>query len=99
MEDILHTGSKEEDVRALLALYRVTGGPDWINPWDLAAEVKTWRGVMLTSEGRVLSLSLCSNNLRGKRSLLLDTVYIEKHSVFHRLLSARPECAPSPVMI
>lgn len=60
------TGSAEGDKVALLALYHSSGGSQWTKRWDLNADVSTWHGVVLNSEGRVVELVLNTNNLRGK---------------------------------
>lgn len=60
------------DRDALVALYRSTDGANWkINDnWDTDAELSTWHGVIVNDEGRVVTLTLCRNDLRG-------TVFLE----------------------
>lgn len=60
-------GSKQRDVKALLALYWATGGPQWKHSWDLTADVADWYRVDMDGEGRVVSLLFAYNNLRGER--------------------------------
>ena len=54
------------DRKALLALYRATGGPQWNNNggWDTDTDVSTWYGVEVR-DGRVVKLKLGANNLKG----------------------------------
>ena len=55
------------DRDVLLALYNATGGPNWKDTayWDTDADLSEWYGVKANDQGRVVELSLCSNNLRG----------------------------------
>ncbi|CAM9407704.1 unnamed protein product, partial [Ectocarpus sp. 13 AM-2016] len=55
------------DRDALVALFRSTGGASWgrKDRWDTSAELATWCGVEVNDEGRVVRLSLGSNNLEG----------------------------------
>ena len=52
---------------ALGFLYDVTGGSGWANSdnWGTDADLSTWYGVEVDAQGRVQSLSLGNNNLRG----------------------------------
>ncbi|PKV49413.1 putative secreted protein (Por secretion system target) [Aquimarina sp. MAR_2010_214] len=50
---------------ALIALYNATNGPNWVNPWDLTADVSTWHGVFLDDSKNVQAISLTNNNLTG----------------------------------
>lgn len=52
---------------ALGFLYDVTGGPGWANSdnWGTDADLSTWYGVEVNAQGKVQSLSLGNNNLRG----------------------------------
>ena len=51
----------------LSILYRATGGPDWTtrDNWMTDAPLEEWHGVDVDAEGRVISLQLPSNNLKG----------------------------------
>ena len=55
------------DRAALLALYRVTGGPNWTNSenWLTDAPLRDWYGVQTDGSGRVVSLDLDGNALEG----------------------------------
>ncbi|CAN0021352.1 unnamed protein product [Ectocarpus fasciculatus] len=55
------------DRAALVALFRSTGGASWgrKDSWDTSAELATWSGVEVNDDGRVVRLSLGSNNLQG----------------------------------
>ncbi|CAM9610681.1 unnamed protein product [Scytosiphon promiscuus] len=56
------------DRDALVALYRATSGADWLNSenWDEKVDLAMWHGVRVDdTDGRVVSLSLPSNNLQG----------------------------------
>ena len=55
------------DRDALLVLFRLTDGRNWTNNtnWDTDAELSEWYGVNVNDQGRVLKLSLSTNNLRG----------------------------------
>eukprot|EP00752_Nemacystus_decipiens_P018650 g16722.t1 len=58
----------ETDRDALLALYRFTDGANWNNSsnCNTDAPLSDWYGVKVNGEGRVLALSLGSNDLRGR---------------------------------
>ena len=69
----LGSGSTEDDWRALVALYNATGGADWTEKdnWSpstkeapTASYLNSWHGVTV-SDGRVVSLDLGSNELKG----------------------------------
>lgn len=54
------------DRDALIALYNATGGPNWVNTWDLEEQdIENWYGVTLNSEGRVEYLYITENKLTG----------------------------------
>jgi len=54
------------DRDALVAFYNATGGPDWVNTWNLdEQDIENWYGVTLNSEGRVEYLYLKENKLTG----------------------------------
>ncbi|SFR63179.1 T9SS type A sorting domain-containing protein [Maribacter stanieri] len=54
------------DRDALIAFYNATGGPDWVNTWNLEEQdIENWYGVTLNSEGRVEYLYLTENKLIG----------------------------------
>ena len=55
------------DLAALLAFYNATDGPNWISNdnWLSDAPIETWFGVDTDASGRVNTLSLGSNQLRG----------------------------------
>lgn len=57
------------DSLALVDLYNNTNGPFWSYQWDLNQPVSKWRGVTFINtpglEGRVVGLSLYSNNMTG----------------------------------
>ena len=59
-----------DDVRSLKALYDATGGSNWNdsdgNNWLTPASLELWQGVELNTIGRVIGLSLGSNNLKGE---------------------------------
>ncbi|CAM9610732.1 unnamed protein product [Scytosiphon promiscuus] len=52
---------------ALIGLYNATGGSGWLHSenWNTDADLSLWHGVEAV-DGRVVSLSLPSNNLRGE---------------------------------
>ena len=52
----------------LLDLYRSTGGPAWTNNTNWASDslVHEWYGVTTDEHGRLISLDLANNGLRGK---------------------------------
>ena len=62
------------DREVLEALYRTTGGPDWINRtnWLSAAPLSEWYGVGTDGSGRVTSLALSRNRLSGAIPPVLD---------------------------
>ncbi|CAN0304960.1 unnamed protein product [Scytosiphon promiscuus] len=51
----------------LMGLYNATGGSSWLysESWNTDADLSLWHGVEAV-DGRVVSLSLPSNNLRGE---------------------------------
>ena len=55
------------DRAALVALYEATDGPNWVNNenWLTDAPLRDWAGVGTTGHGRVSSLWLRENGLRG----------------------------------
>lgn len=55
------------DRDALVALFRSTGGTDWLEKrnWDTDAELIAWHRVQVTRQGSTVKLNLISNNLRG----------------------------------
>ena len=59
-------GAVDRDV--LAALYNATGGPSWKNNknWLSAGTLGTWYGVTADGAGRVISLELDDNKLRGQ---------------------------------
>ncbi|CAM9872276.1 unnamed protein product [Ectocarpus sp. 8 AP-2014] len=64
----------QTDRDALIALYDATGGDHWVvkENWNTGAALSQWDGVQVNSEGRVVRLSLPSNNLSGTWMILLD---------------------------
>lgn len=57
--------SPSPDKEALIALYNATDGPNWTNPWDLNADISTWHGITVNTEGRVTEINLYNNSLSG----------------------------------
>ncbi|CAN0240827.1 unnamed protein product, partial [Ectocarpus sp. 4 AP-2014] len=57
----------QTDREALVALYNATGGAEWKKNrnWNTSAALSQWHGVEMNFEGRVVKLTLRSNNLRG----------------------------------
>lgn len=55
------------DLEVLLLLYRLTDGERWkrSDNWFTNREPSDWHGVEVNEEGRVVKLSLSSNNLQG----------------------------------
>ena len=55
------------DRAALEALYYATGGPSWNNSsfWLSSAPLQSWHGVWTDADGRVTSISIKNDNLRG----------------------------------
>ena len=55
------------DREALFALYNATGGPYWTENanWLSTTPIGQWHGVTTNSQGRVTSLNLTSNQIRG----------------------------------
>ncbi|CAM9460953.1 unnamed protein product [Ectocarpus sp. 6 AP-2014] len=58
----------QTDRDALVVLYRATGGENWRERqnWDTDADLKTWHGVDVNDQGRVVKLKLRDNNLEGE---------------------------------
>ena len=59
--------SEEADRDVLVALYRNTGGNNWLRNdlWLSGEPIGTWYGVITDGEGRVIELSLSENDLIG----------------------------------
>ncbi|CAM9381152.1 unnamed protein product [Ectocarpus sp. 12 AP-2014] len=57
----------QTDREALVALYNATGGPNWKQDgnWNTDADLSQWHGIKTNDQGRVVALSLNSNNLQG----------------------------------
>ena len=55
------------DREALVALYQAANGNDWLNNdnWLTDAPIGAWHGVVADTSGRVISLDLRANGLRG----------------------------------
>lgn len=60
-------GARNSDRDALVALYNATDGPHWTNNanWLTSAPLGDWHGVTTNAAGRVTTLWLMENNLRG----------------------------------
>ena len=56
------------DRAALAALYHATGGPDWVDSanWLTEGPLGQWTGVRVDGAGRVISLNLPNNRMRGE---------------------------------
>ena len=67
--DPLYMAQTDRD--ALLALYNATDGANWENgtSWNTDAPLSGWYGVETNGEGRVWTLSLNYNSLRGTLEL------------------------------
>ena len=61
------TAIPHPDRAALVALYRATGGPDWVvsGNWLTDLPLRDWFGVTVDADGRVAELHLQCINLRG----------------------------------
>ena len=84
-----------DERRALLALYRATGGKNWEYSanWNTDAPVDdTWHGVTVDSEGRVIELDLAANGLSGKvpPSLVEKLLHLRRLYLNDNRLSAVP---------
>lgn len=66
VDGVHNEGSRDSDIAALVALYVSTDGPYRKTSWDLSAKLEKWYGVEVNGEGRVISINLGINNLRGK---------------------------------
>jgi len=53
------------DSLTLITLYNETGGPNWVNSWNLNQPMTTWHGVTLDAQGCVRILDLSNNGLNG----------------------------------
>lgn len=55
------------DRDVLLAIYEATDGPNWkkSSNWGTDADLSDWYGVKVNGQGRVVTLTLDANNLRG----------------------------------
>ena len=73
----------DPDRAVLTELYQTTGGPNWKNSpnWLSERPLDEWFGVMADDQGRVMRLSLTSNNLEG--SLPADLGNLSKLEALH----------------
>ncbi|WP_064966589.1 leucine-rich repeat domain-containing protein [Tenacibaculum ovolyticum] len=53
------------DKNALITFYNATDGPNWIDSWDLNADISTWKGVTVNTVGRVTELIHSYRKLNG----------------------------------
>ena len=53
------------DSLELVKLYNATGGPNWLNKWNLGKPMSGWYGIGLNAQGCVGSLNLSQNSLSG----------------------------------
>ena len=53
----------DSDRRALIAFHVAMNGDNWTNKWDMGKTMSSWHGVSLDENGRVIRLSLNSNEL------------------------------------
>ena len=67
VDNALAQGTVATDRAALVALYNATGGADWTNNtnWLSNEPLSSWYGVTTDANGRVASINLSNNNLRG----------------------------------
>lgn len=74
------------DCDVLLAIYEATNGPKWKDSsnWGTDADLSDWYGVKVNEQGRVVTLALTANNLRGISRPTLRT------PCFARLQCVRP---------
>lgn len=59
------SNAQSTDRDALVALYNAADGANWANTWDLNDDYRTWYGVTLDTDDRVIDLQLGNNNLNG----------------------------------
>ena len=64
------------DREALVALYQAVNGNDWLNNdnWLTDAPIGAWHGVVADTSGRVISLDLRENGLRGSLAAELGSL-------------------------
>ena len=67
VDNALAQGTVATDRAALVALYNATGGADWTDNthWLTNEALSEWHGVTTDATGRVASINLSNNNLRG----------------------------------
>lgn len=59
-----------QDSIALTKLFQATGGSFWAERWRFDLPVMSWYGVRLSPEGRVVALTMQSNNMSGSIPVL-----------------------------
>lgn len=69
MQHVHQWGSRDGDIKALRTLHYATDGWCWKIRWDLTADAGTWHGVTMDNDGRVVSLRLKDNDLKGMHPL------------------------------
>ena len=64
------------DREALVALYQAANGNEWLNNhnWLTDAPIGAWHGVVADTSGRVISLDLRENGLRGSLAAELGSL-------------------------
>lgn len=59
-------GSREQDSLALIDIYTSTNPDNWVEKWQIQYPIEYWKGVKLNKQGRVVSLDLKANGLKGR---------------------------------
>ncbi|WP_417874072.1 leucine-rich repeat domain-containing protein [Xanthomarina gelatinilytica] len=62
---VYRTVESINDKNALIAFYNATDGANWTDPWDLNADISTWKGVTTNVNGRVTELNHEQRKLNG----------------------------------
>ena len=69
-------GSVEADKAILKILYDSTQGEGWTHTWDFSTELDdSWYGITLDAAGRVISIDLTENNLKGSIPKEISEIY------------------------
>ncbi len=70
----------ERDSLNLVKFYLVTGGDNWINPWQLKNPVISWKGLVFKNN-KLVEINLAENRLTGQIPDFMDTAAVFRNIV------------------
>ncbi len=81
---VYRTVESINDKNALIAFYNATDGANWTDPWDLNADISTWKGVTVNTAGRVTELNLSNRGLNGTLPVEIGNLSELKRLFLHK---------------